>query len=264
MGHSAALQEPKVDISKRLETACLPLMEEWLADIETLGSDPLRAVPEDDLRVYAFMLVRKVVEFVAREMGAEVQLDRGREDFKSLFLSAGCLVVDAIDAQVPYTTGRSERVKLYAGRLASMMGLSDEEIYDIEYAARIHNIGLINTSQRLFQAPRSLSPAELSMARNHSQVGADIMRPMDFLAAIAPMVRYHHANWNGSGYPAGVEGDQIPLGARIIRLADAYEAMISPRPQRAAMSRDDALAEIQKDSGTAFDPSLVRIAHVLD
>ncbi len=252
-----------MDLAKRLEAACLPLMEDWLSDIDVMGSDELRAVPEDDLRIHAFMLVRKVIEFVAREMGAEVSLDKGREDFRDLFYSAACLVVDAIDNQVDYTAGRSERVRLYAGRLASMKGLSDEEIAEIEYAARIHNLGLINSSQRLVQAPRKLSAAELSMARNHSQVGADIMRPIEFLAPVVPMVRFHHAHWDGSGYPPGVEGEQIPLGARIIHLADAFEAMISERPHRPAMTPDEALGEIQRQAGKQFDPDLARIANVM-
>ncbi|NUP98848.1 MAG: HD domain-containing protein [Armatimonadetes bacterium] len=255
--------EPTPDIATRLETACLPIMEEWLGDIEALGLEDLKAVPEENLRIWAFMLVRRVVEFVAREMGAEVRLDGGREDFKQLFFKSACLVVDAIDSQVAYTAGRSIRVAEYAGRLASMKGLTDEEIHDIEYAARIHNLGLVNSSQRIFRMPRRLSPAELSMARNHSQVGADIMRPIEFLAEIVPMVRCHHAHWDGSGFPPGLEGEQIPIGARIIHLADAYEAMCSERPHRPAMSRDEALNEIQKQSKKQFDPGLVAIAHVL-
>lgn len=252
-----------MDLTKRLESACLPLMEEWLGDIETMGSDALRAVGEDDLRIYAFMLVRKVVEFVAREMGADVSLDGGREDFRQLFLKAACLIVDAIDNQVPYTSGRSEVVADYSARLASMMGLTDEEIADIEAAARIHNLGMLNQSQKLFRMPRQLSAQELSMARNHSQVGADIMRPIEFLAPLVPMVRYHHAHWDGSGYPPAVEGDQIPLGARIIHIADAFEAMCAERPHRPAMPRGDALSEIQRQAGKQFDPEIVKIAHVL-
>ncbi|MCC7491938.1 MAG: HD domain-containing protein [Fimbriimonadaceae bacterium] len=251
------------DLTARLETACLPIMEEWLEDLGSLGVAELQAVPEDSLRICAFMLVRRVVEHVAREMGAEVTLDGGREDFKALFHRAACVMVDAIDDQVPYTRGRSGRVAEYSGRLASMLGLTDEEIADIEFAARIHNIGLVNTSQRLLRMPRKLSAEELSMARNHSQVGADIMRPIEFLAQIVPMVRCHHAHWDGSGFPPGLEGEQIPIGARIIAMADAFEAMCSERPHRPAMTRQEALGEIQKQAKKQFDPKLVAIANVL-
>ena len=89
------------------------------------------------------------------------------------------------------------------------------------------------------------------------------MRPVEFLADMVPMVRYHHAHWDGSGFPAGVEGEQIPLGARVIAVADAFEAMTSERPHRPAMSRDDALNEVMVQSKKQFDPKLVAIAHVM-
>ncbi len=262
-GTSGRSSEAPKDLSTRLELACLPIMEDWLTSLEALGLEELKQVNEENLRIAAFMLVRNVVEFVAREMGAEVKLDGGREDFRDLFFKGACLMVDAIDDQVPYTSGRSAKVMEYSGRLASMLGLSDEEISDIEFAARVHNLGLINSSQRLIRAPRRLSAEELSMARNHSQVGADIMRPIEFLAPIVPMVRYHHANWDGSGFPPGIEGEQIPLGARVIHLADAFEAMCAERPHRPAMSREEALNEVLKQSKKQFDPQLVAVAHVL-
>lgn len=262
-GGLAGAASESQDLKSRLETSCLPIMEEWLNDIEAFGLSELKAVPEDNLRIWAFMLVRKVIEFVAVEMGAAVKLDGGREDFKELFQKAAALIVDAIDGQTPHTKGRSLRVMEYSGRLASMIGLTDEEINDIEYAARIHNIGLINSSQRLFRVPRKLSPEELSVARNHSQVGADMLRPIEFLATLVPMIRCHHAHFDGSGFPPGIEGEQIPLGARILHVADAFEAMCSERPHRPAMTRDEALLELQKQSGKMFDPDLVKVSHVL-
>jgi len=248
------------DIEKRLATACVPIVDDWMTDLEEMGSQHFRDVPADELRIGAFLLVRKVIEFVAKEVGLVVELDGGREDFRDLFLSGASVIVDAVDAQVDYTDGRSRRIAQYCGRLASMMGLSDEEIAEIEYAARIHNLGLINTSQRVLRMPRQLSPAELSMARNHSQVGADMIKPVEFLAPIVPMVRFHHANWDGTGYPSGVGGEQIPFGARVIRVADAFEAMMSVRPHRPAMSRDEALTELARDAGKAFDPNLIKFA----
>ena len=248
------------ELASKLEAACLPLMEEWLADLNLEGGHLLSEIHEDDMRIYAFLLVRKVIDFVAAEVGVDLDATRGRADFRRQFLDNAAHLVDTMDDQVPHTSGRSRRVAQFAGRLAAMLKLSDSEIADIEDAARIANLGLINTSQKLFSQPRRLSPEELAMARNHSQIGADILKPMEFLGEIAAMVRYHHANWDGSGCPEGIGGEQIPLGARIIRIADAFEALMSDRPHRRAMSRDEALTELLKDSGKAFDPSLVRFS----
>jgi response regulator RpfG family c-di-GMP phosphodiesterase len=247
----------KIDLRKRLEAACMPIMEEWVGELASSGSPLVVMVPEDDLRVYAFVLVRKVLEHVGQEMGVGETLSSEREDFRQLIFVGACLIVDAIDAQVAYTEGRSARVARYAGRLAGMLKLSDDEMADIEYAARIHNLGLINTSQRFFNVSRQLSPAELTMARNHSHVGADMLKPVEFLTDISWLIRYHHANYDGSGYPNGVGGDQIPIGARIIRIADAFEALTADRPQRPAMSRGEALQQLQKEAGRAFDPKLL-------
>jgi response regulator RpfG family c-di-GMP phosphodiesterase len=256
MGSQEPVTTARFDIGKRLNEACLPLMEAWLAEILAGGDELLRAIPEDDLRVYAFMLVKRFRDFLGGELGADDQ----RLDFRKLMLSGCSLIVDAVDAQANYTEGRSIRVAQYSARLAGMLRLKDHDIDEIQYAARIHNLGLINASQRYIGMARTLSASELNDARNHSHVGADILKPIEFLFDISNMVRYHHANWDGSGYPSGAGGEQIPLGARIIRIADAFEAMMADRPQRPAMSRDEAFTQILRDSGRAFDPGLVRHA----
>lgn len=252
-----------VNITKRLEESCLPLVEEWLADLQVMGSVEIKHVPEEDLRIQGFLLVRRVLEFVAQDLGLPMETIRGQEDFKELFLRSAAQIVDAIDNLEEYTAGRSRKVKEYAGRLAAMVGLKDEDIADIEYAARIHNIGLINTSQRLLRAPRLLSKEERSQVRDHSKVGAEMIRPIEFLSNIVPMIFYHHSHYDGSGYPGGVTGEDLPLGARIITLADSFEAMTSPRPHRPAMSEEEALQEIRKLSGRQFDPRLVPYAEVM-
>jgi HD-GYP domain-containing protein (c-di-GMP phosphodiesterase class II) len=196
-------------------------------------------------------------------LGLAMPMVRGREDFKEVFFHAARLVVDAIDGQFEYTAGRSERVARYAEHIAGMLGLSDEEIADIQYAARIHNIGLINTSQRLLHVPRQLSPEELLQARNHSLVGAEMLRPIEFLHQIVPMIRYHHTYYDGSGFPGGMAGEDITRGARIITLCDSFEAMTSYRPHRPAWTEEETLQEIKKNAGRQFDPELVKVSYVL-
>ena len=248
-------------IVKRLEDQSVQLMEETLSEIKETGSEHIKAVPEEELRVCLYMFVLKVLDFV-REM-AGLAPPSGPVDFKQLFLEAASIIVEAIDAQNTYTVNHSAKVARHAGFIAGRLGLSDEEIADIEYAARIHNIGLINTSQRLLNSPRRLTDQELSLARNHCVVGAEIIRPIEFLSNIVPMVRYHHTRYDGGGFPGGLKGENLPLGARIIALADAFQAMISERPYRPALSVEEALKEIDKEAGKQFDPKLVPIAHEL-
>ena len=187
----------------------------------------------------------------------------GKSDMKRLFLDHKRHMMEIIDGQSAYTTGHTMAVVRHAVQIASRLGLSDAEIDDIEYAAWIHNIGLINQSQKLANLPRALSQDELKQARNHTVVGADMIRPIEFLAHLVPIIRYHHHRYDGSNAPSDLRGDRLPLGARIIALADAYQAMLEPRAYRPAFTRDQALLEIDKGAGTQFDPKLVPIAHEL-
>lgn len=246
---------------KQLEDQSVRLMEETLAEIRETGSDHIKSLPEEDLRVCLYLFVLKVLDFIRKTSG--MSEESTRSDFKQVFLDATRGIVEAIDAQSTYTVRHSERVAHHSGLIAGRLGLTDQEIWDIEYAAHIHNLGLINTSQRLIASPRKLTDQELSAARNHCVVGAEMLRPVEFLSNIVPMVRYHHTRYDGGGFPGGLKGDQLPLGARIIALADAYQAMISDRPHRPAYSVDEALREIDKEASKQFDPKLVPIAHEL-
>jgi len=248
-------------IVKRLEDQSVKLMEETLSEIRATASEHIKGVPDEELRVCLYMFVLKVLDFVRGVAG--MSPTAAPSDFKQVFLESGRLVMEAIDAQNSYTSAHSEKVARHSGMIAGRLGLTDQEIVDIEYAAHVHNIGMINTSQRLITSPRKLTDKELSAARNHCVVGAEILRPIEFLSKIVPMVRYHHTRFDGGGFPGGLKGDDLPLGARIISISDAYQAMISERPHRPAYSLDDALKEIDKEAGKQFDPKLVPIAHEL-
>jgi HD-GYP domain-containing protein (c-di-GMP phosphodiesterase class II) len=182
---------------------------------------------------------------------------------RRIFLDQSRNLMEIIDGQSAYTTGTPLPVVRHSVQIASRLGLSDAEIDDIEYAAWIHNIGLINQSQKLAMLPRALSQDELKQARNHTVVGADMIRPIEFLAHLVPIIRYHHHRFDGGNAPGELRGERLPLGARIISLADAYQAMLEPRAYRAALSREEALLEIDKGAGAQFDPKLVPLAHEL-
>jgi HD-GYP domain-containing protein (c-di-GMP phosphodiesterase class II) len=248
------------DLIRYLEDHSLQLLDDALSDVRIAGSEAVRAVPDDDLRVALYTVLLKIVDSLREAASVPAE---GNPDMRRLFLNNSRHMMELIDGQSAYTTGHTEAVVRHAVQIASRLGLSDAEIDDIEYAAWIHNIGLINQSQKLANLPRALSQDELKQARNHTAVGADMIRPIEFLAHLVPIIRYHHHRFDGGNMQGELRGERLPLGARIIALADAYQAMLEPRAYRPAFTREEALLEIDKGAGTQFDPKLVPIAHEL-
>ncbi|MDQ7857556.1 MAG: HD-GYP domain-containing protein [Armatimonadota bacterium] len=168
------------------------------------------------------------------------------------------MMAQAVDLKDPYTSNHSQRVSRYAVRLARTMGLPEEEVERIRIGALMHDIGKIGISGRIIRKPGRLSPEERVKMQQHSAVSADIIEPLEILGESARMVRHHHENWDGTGYPAGLRGEEIPLGSRIILVADAFDALVTDRPYRKGASRPEALNVIRKHAGTQFDPVVVR------
>lgn len=176
------------------------------------------------------------------------------------------LYVDAIrslsylvDAKDPYTYGHSTRVERLATELARAMRLPQEEVLTVQRAALLHDIGKVGISEQILHKRAPLEPEEWDAIRRHPAIGAQIIRGVSFLEAVIPLVYHHQERFDGTGYPAGLRGDAIPLGARIIALADAYEAMTSDRPYRMAKQPSEALAELERCAGSQFDPSLIKL-----
>jgi len=163
----------------------------------------------------------------------------------------------AIDAKDAYTRGHSDRVALYAAVVGDRVGLSPDEHLALEFAAYLHDIGKIGVSERVLNKPGRLDAHEIAQIVEHPTIGATILEPVAFPWEITPIVRHHHERWDGSGYPAGLAGDEIPLLARILSVADSHEAMVSDRPYRSGLSEADALAELKRCSGTQFDGRIV-------
>jgi hypothetical protein len=143
--------------------------------------------------------------------------------------------------------------------MAQRMNLSHEQIIALEMAAYLHDIGKIGVSEAILLKPGRLSDAEMAQMRHHPLIGADILKPVAFPWAITPIVRHHHEYFDGTGYPAGLAGEEIPLLARVLCVADSYEAMTADRPYRAGRCAADAVEELQRCSGTQFDPRLVEV-----
>lgn len=243
-----------------LEDNSLNILSDAMQDVRANAGPTLQSVSEDDLQVALYTVLLKILDTLRERAAAPLETT---PDVRALYLKHCRSMMEFIDSQSAYTAGHTQAVVRHTVKIASRLGLKDEEVNDLEYAAWIHNIGLINQSQKLSLLPRALSQDELKAARNHTVVGAEMVRPIEFLSTMVPIIRYHHNRYDGGGQ-AELQGDAIPLGARIIMLADAYQAMLEPRAYRPALSRKEALNEIVKGSGTQFDPALVPLAHELN
>lgn len=164
-----------------------------------------------------------------------------------------------IDAKDRYTNGHSMRVARYSKMIAERMGMSDADIDDLYNMAMLHDIGKIGVPDEIINKPTSLSKEEYNIIKTHPSIGYDILSEMPELKHIGTGARWHHERYDGKGYPDGLEGDQIPLKARIICVADAYDAMTSNRSYRQYMPQDAVREQLENGKGTQFDPKIAQI-----
>jgi putative nucleotidyltransferase with HDIG domain len=163
----------------------------------------------------------------------------------------------AIDTKDHETHGHSMATMTYAIKLAEKLGLPEAEKEKIRYAALLHDIGKINISSSILNKPSSLTQEEFGVIMQHPREGVDILNKLDIFDEILPIILYHHEHFDGKGYPSNLKGEEIPLGARICSIADAYSVMRSDRPYRKALTKEAAVSELKKCSGTQFDSKLV-------
>lgn len=163
----------------------------------------------------------------------------------------------ALEAKDRYTKGHSDRVRVYARLLAERMELPAAEVRRIEHAAGLHDIGKLSVHPDALNKHAPLTAAEMDGLLDHPVRGARIIGRVTLLRDLVPFVEHHHERWDGQGYPAGLAGEAIPLGARILAVVDAYDAMTTHRPYRRALLHADALAELERGKGSQFDPAVV-------
>ena len=243
-----------------LEDHSMSILHEAMADVRSHGATSLAAVPDGDLQIALYTVLLKIIDTLR---DSSVMPVAAKTDARTIFVSAVRDMMDYIDDQSVYTAGHTRAVARHVVQMASRMGLEDAEIDDLETAAWVHNIGMINQNPKLVTLPRSLTESELKSARNHAVVGAEMLRPIEFMAHLVPIVRYQNNRFDGQG-TANFKGEEIPLGSRLINIAEAYQAMIEPRAYRPALTRAQALLEIDKASGSQFDPQIVPLAHELN
>jgi putative nucleotidyltransferase with HDIG domain len=163
-------------------------------------------------------------------------------------------MAQALDARDPYTAGHSLRVADYSHALAKAMGLPDEEADTIRVAAQLHDIGKIGIPDAVLQKPGRLTPEEYGLIKLHPQIGRKILEKVGRFDRLLSVVELHHENHDGSGYPYGLAGDDVPIEARIVHVADSFDAMTTTRSYRSALSLRSAVHEIERNVGSQFDP----------
>jgi len=184
---------------------------------------------------------------------------------RKMYLETIRALVAAIDAKDTYTKGHSERVTQTSVALARELNLHEREIDNIEYAALLHDIGKIGIDERILGKNDGLTGKEFERIKEHTIIGAKIIEPVDFLKDSYKAIYHHHEKYNGKGYPDGLKSEDIPILARIIAVADAYDAMGSDRPYRKKLNKNKILKELKDQSGKEFDPEVVKaLISVLD
>ncbi len=178
-------------------------------------------------------------------------------DLKELFSGTIMAIIEALDAKDSFTLGRSRRVTFYSLKIAKALGLSEKEVSQIELAGLLHDIGMIGVSDDILNKTEPLTEEEFQAVKEHVNHGVKILTDIKQLKDVVEIIKYHHERYDGSGYPLGLVGEDIPIGARIIALGDTYDSMISSRAYREALKPQEALEKIKTLSYSQFDPKVV-------
>ncbi len=185
-------------------------------------------------------------------------LKRAAEENKALFMGSIQMLAGAVDEKDPYTRGHSDRVTKYSLMIGTEMGLDADFLEVLRISAQLHDVGKIGIEDRILKKPGALTPEEFEIMKTHTTKGANILRPVPQLREMLPGIELHHEALNGRGYPYGLKGDEIPLLARVIAVADTFDALTTNRPYQKAFDSGEALRIIQNLSGQRLDPKAVR------
>lgn len=167
------------------------------------------------------------------------------------------MLANAIEVRDPYTRGHVERVMNYAQTIAEYLGWSFNDINTLRFGSILHDIGKIHISEAILRKEGALSEEEWTEMRKHPDMGVELVQGIHYLYSAVPVIQSHHERWNGSGYPHGLKGDSIPIMARIVAIADSFDAMTTERPYRNELTPEQAFNEVVSGSGTQYDPLMV-------
>jgi HD-GYP domain-containing protein (c-di-GMP phosphodiesterase class II) len=251
---STACMSASLDPAK-LRTVCQPLLRRGGAEIENTLS-VLGWMHEDLLRNHRNEhAIEQLHEQLARPT-------IGAHDGVAIGI-VGALV-SAIEAKDPYAVGHAQRVSILAAMMARTLNLDEREIETYRVAGLVHDIGKIGIPESILTKQGTLSAAEIALVQHHAEIGHKILKEVPSLEAVLPGVLHHHERFDGFGYPKGLAGEHVPLIARVLALADTFDAMSSDRSYRSGMPRENVIEEITRCTGTQFDPKLVELFLALD
>jgi putative nucleotidyltransferase with HDIG domain len=202
---------------------------------------------------------RHLVELATAQVGGLLAAFEHEERAQRLYRETLASLSNALEAKDAVTSQHTEEVVRLAVAVATELELDLDGVQQVELGAVLHDIGKVRVPEAILNKPSALTDEEWAVMRTHPEVGERILRPIKSLEAILPIVRHHHERWDGRGYPDGLAGRAIPLGARIVAVCDAYRAMTEDRPYRNALPANEARAELQRCAGTQFDPECVEL-----
>jgi len=248
-GHGAIKTVSRYGFTRRtVISAPIRIKNRTLGVIELTNKRGEDAFTDEDLDMMQSIANQAAVAIENANLYMEVQ--------KSYFDTIKALV-QAVEEKDKYTRGHSERVTTFSVKIAASMGLGEKQIESIRYGGVLHDIGKIGINVNIIQKPGKLTKEEYSLIKHHPLIGERIIGPIEFLSGVLPIISQHHERYDGTGYPLGLNGSSMVVEARVLGVADAYDAMITARPYRNPLPRSEAIAELRRCSGTQFDPIVV-------
>jgi putative two-component system response regulator len=223
-------------------------------DLHTLEATLKKTLKRRDLLTQD----REIASWLKREVTRRTgEVELAKRELEEVTVATLATLVMALEARSTYWAGHSERVAAFAATIASQMGLADHEIEQLRTAGRLHDIGMIGVRESVLGKEGRLTDEEFEHVREHAAMGSRMLAPLKHLGPIRDFVRSHHERWDGKGYPDGLAGAAIPLGARIIHAAEAYDALTTERPYHQSIAPTEAVARMSELAGTVFDAAVL-------
>jgi len=235
---------------KTMSEVCVPLkIYDVATGVINIESYKTNMFDENDI---------KLLTLISQVAAIAIENSRLYESLENSYLETIKALVSAVEAKDPYTKGHSQRVRRYAIQIARHLNLSLNDLKELNYAGYLHDIGKIGISDFLLSKPSSLTTHEYELMKEHPNIGYNMIRDISHLTRASYIIRSEHEKFDGTGYPNGLRKHDIPVGARIIAVADAYDAMTTYRPYRKALSRKEAIKRLKENAGSQFDPRIVK------